>query len=97
MGRISLNARYRAKVWGFERLLDFSLSWHQQESTGNKAQRLLTGAEAVRQWTAEVLIDILDTVATFVGALIACISAASGIRPLLRVLPRLSDRHRTLF
>jgi len=73
MGRISLNARYRAKVWGFERLLDSSLSWHQQESTGNKAQRLLTGAEAVRQWTAEVLIDILDTVATFAGALIACI------------------------
>src|SRR5262245_26676217 len=32
MGRISLNARYRAKVWGFERLLDSSLSWHQQES-----------------------------------------------------------------
>ena len=78
MGRISLNARYRAKVWGFERLLDFSLSWHQQENTGNKAQRLLTGAEAVRQWTAEVLIDILDTVATFVGALIACILLHPG-------------------
>src|SRR5215475_11331627 len=43
LGRISLNARYRAKVSGFERLLDSSLSWHQQESTGNKAQRLLTG------------------------------------------------------
>jgi len=71
MGRISLNARYRAKVWGFERLLDSSLSWHQQESTGNKAQRLLTGAEAVRQWTDEVLIDFLNTVATFAGAVIA--------------------------
>ena len=71
MGRISLNARYRAKVWGFERLLDSSLSWHQQESTGNKAQRLLTGAEAVREWTDEVLINLLNTTATFVGSLIA--------------------------
>src|SRR4030095_4098257 len=34
IGRISLNARYRAKVWGFERLLDSSLSWHQTEDTG---------------------------------------------------------------
>ena len=49
LGRFSLNARYRAKVSGFERLLDSSLPWHQQESTGNKAQRLLTGAEAVRE------------------------------------------------
>ena len=71
LGRISLNARYRAKVWGFERLLDSSLSWHQQENTGNKAQRLITGAEAVRQWTDEVLIDLLNALATFAGSVIA--------------------------
>jgi ABC-type multidrug transport system fused ATPase/permease subunit len=71
MGRISLNARYRAKLWGFERLLDSSLSWHQQESTGNKAQRLLTGVEAVRQWMDDILIDLLNSVATFVGSVIA--------------------------
>src|ERR1041384_6267002 len=35
LGRIALNARYRAKVTGFERLLDSSLSWHQRASTGN--------------------------------------------------------------
>src|SRR5262245_19235655 len=62
LGRISLNARYRAKVSGFERLLDSSLSWHQQESTGNKAQRLLTGAEAVREWTGDIIIDFLNAV-----------------------------------
>src|SRR5215467_13473714 len=71
LGRMSLNARYRAKVWGFERLLDSSLSWHQQESTGNKAQRVLTGAEAVREWTDVVLINFLSTVATFAGSLVA--------------------------
>jgi ABC-type multidrug transport system fused ATPase/permease subunit len=73
MGRISLNARYRAKVWGFERLLDSSLSWHQQESTGNKAQRLLTGAEAVREWTDDVLKDTLNTVAVFVSSIVATV------------------------
>ena len=73
LGRMSLNARYRAKVWGFERLLDSSLSWHQQESTGNKAQRVLTGAEAVREWTDVVMINFLSTVATFTGSLIAAI------------------------
>jgi ABC-type multidrug transport system fused ATPase/permease subunit len=71
LGRMSLNARYRAKVWGFERLLDSSLSWHQQESTGNKAQRVMTGAEAVREWTGDVLNNFLVTVATFAGSLIA--------------------------
>ena len=73
LGRMSLNARYRAKVWGFERLLDSSLSWHQKESTGNKAQRVLTGAESVREWTGEVLTNFLATVATFIGSLIAAV------------------------
>src|SRR5262245_52873135 len=73
LGRISLNARYRAKVSGFERLLDSSLSWHQQESTGNKAQRLLTGAEAVREWTDNVLIDTLNTAAVFLCSIVATV------------------------
>src|SRR6185436_13426038 len=73
LGRMSLNARYRAKVWGFERLLESSLSWHQQESTGNKAQRVLTGAESVREWTGEILTNFLVTVATFSCSLIACV------------------------
>src|SRR5689334_7631414 len=71
LGRISLNARYRAKVWGFERLLDSSLSWHQRESTGNKAQRVLTGADAVGEWTRDVVVNFLSTVAIFTGSLIA--------------------------
>ena len=71
LGRISLNARYRAKVWGFEKLLDSSLSWHKQESTGNKAQRLMTGAESVHEWTDSIVINFLNTLATFAGSLIA--------------------------
>lgn len=72
LGKISLNARYRAKVWGFERLLGYSLSWHQQESTGNKAQRILTGAEAVREWTGDVINSLTGAFAAFVGSLVAC-------------------------
>lgn len=72
LGKISLNARYRAKVWGFERLLSYSLSWHQQESTGNKAQRILTSAEAVREWTSEVINSLTGAFAAFVGSLVAC-------------------------
>lgn len=72
LGRISLNARYRAKVWGFERLLDYSLAWHQQESTGNKAQRILTGSESVREWTGDMVNSLSSAFAAFVGSLIAC-------------------------
>jgi ABC-type multidrug transport system fused ATPase/permease subunit len=72
LGGISLDARYRAKVWGFERLLDYSLAWHQQESAGNKAQRVLTGAEAVRDWTGDMINSLASTVAAFFGSLIAC-------------------------
>mgnify|MGYP006171735573 CR=1 FL=1 len=50
IGRMSIDARMRAKVWGFERLLGFSLGWHQKESTGNKAQRVITGADAARDF-----------------------------------------------
>lgn len=72
IGRMAIDARMRAKVWGFERLLDFSLSWHQKESTGNKAQRVITGADAVRDWTSELVNALLTASGAFFGALIAC-------------------------
>jgi ABC-type multidrug transport system fused ATPase/permease subunit len=72
IGRMAIDARMRAKVWGFERLLDFSLTWHQKESTGNKAQRVITGADAVRDWTSELVNALLTASGAFLGALIAC-------------------------
>lgn len=81
IGRMSIDARYRAKVWGFERLLDFSLAWHQQESTGNKAQRVITGAEAVREWSADLMNNLFVAIAAFFGSLVACmwLWPASGL------------------
>lgn len=73
LGKISLNARYRAKVWGFDRLLGYSLAWHQEESTGNKAQRILTGAESVREWTGDMVNQLTQGLAAFTGSLIACL------------------------
>ena len=72
IGRMAIDARMRAKVWGFERLIGFSLGWHQKESTGNKAQRVLTGADAVRDWTGELVNALLTAAGAFFGALIAC-------------------------
>ncbi|WP_053228304.1 ABC transporter ATP-binding protein [Spirochaeta cellobiosiphila] len=70
---ISVNARYRAKTWGFQKLVDFSLSWHQQESTGNKAQRLITGSEAIRQWVIDLMNVIFPTFSSFLIVLVTCV------------------------
>jgi len=74
IGRTSVNARYRAKVWGFGRLVDFSLAWHQTESTGNKAQRIITGAEAIRDFTGDFIPQLLRVLIAFVGAGAACLA-----------------------
>ncbi len=42
-------SRTRARIWGFERLTEFSLEWHNKENTGNKLQRIFTGADALKQ------------------------------------------------
>ncbi|MFT4172370.1 MAG: ABC transporter ATP-binding protein [Rhodocyclaceae bacterium] len=73
LGRMSLNARYRAKVQGFERLLDFSLAWHQHESTGNKAQRIITGSEAIREWTSDIVTQASTALVVVIGSLGACL------------------------
>jgi ABC-type multidrug transport system fused ATPase/permease subunit len=70
--QIAINSRYRAKVWGFERLMEFSLTWHQRENTGNKAQRIQTGSEAVREWTL-FHNDFVPPFVAFVGTLVACV------------------------
>ncbi|MEC5396372.1 ABC transporter ATP-binding protein [Uliginosibacterium sp. H1] len=71
LGQFALNSRYRARLWGFERLMSLSLGWHQRESTGNKAQRVQTGADAVRDWTL-LHNDVVPPLVAFVGTLVAC-------------------------
>jgi ABC-type multidrug transport system fused ATPase/permease subunit len=62
--------RARARTWGFERLTEFSLDWHKKENTGNKLQRIFTGADAVRDWMDEMTQHILKVFAQVFGAIV---------------------------
>jgi ABC-type multidrug transport system fused ATPase/permease subunit len=63
------NARTRARIWGFERLTEFSLAWHNKENTGNKLQRIFTGADAVKNWMAAFRKDLLKIFASIFGVM----------------------------
>lgn len=45
---IGQKSKTRARIWGFQRLTEFSLEWHNKENTGNKLQRIFTGADSVK-------------------------------------------------
>jgi ABC-type multidrug transport system fused ATPase/permease subunit len=70
LGQIALNCRRRARIWGFERLVSFSMAWHQRESAGNKIQRLITGADSVRDW-GNFHNDIASPLSSMVGVIVA--------------------------
>lgn len=72
LGQVALNCRYRARVWGFERLIGFSMSWHQQEAAGNKVQRLITGSDAIKEW-GNFHNELAGPLAAFLG--VACATA----------------------
>ncbi|HSD37265.1 MAG TPA: ABC transporter ATP-binding protein [Rhodocyclaceae bacterium] len=71
LGQVALNCRYRARVWGFERLVGFSMSWHHEESAGNKVQRLITGSDAVREWGV-FHNEVAGPLATLIGVTVSC-------------------------
>jgi ABC-type multidrug transport system fused ATPase/permease subunit len=58
---------YFAKVRGFERLLDFSLLWHDKENTGNKVQRIQKGRLGFDELRRMINNDGLDAPASFIG------------------------------
>ncbi len=67
LNNIGQNNRTRARIWGFERLTEFSLEWHNKENTGNKLQRIFTGADGVRNLSKLLTKDILRIFANVVG------------------------------
>lgn len=71
LGQIALNCRYRARVWGFERLVGFSMTWHHEESAGNKVQRLITGSDAVKEW-GTFHNEVAGPLATLIGVMVSC-------------------------
>ena len=68
LGAIAVNARARARTWGFERLTEFSLEWHNKENVGNKLQRIFTGADAITRWLRILRADLLRIFANVFGA-----------------------------
>lgn len=70
MSVTGVKARTRARIWGFERLTGFSLEWHNKENTGNKLQRIFTGADGLSNWLAMLRKDLLKIFANIIGVLI---------------------------
>ncbi len=63
-------SRTRVRIWGFERLTEFSLEWHNKENTGNKLQRIFTGADSIKS-SIDILSEKLTGVAVnMTGSLI---------------------------
>ena len=68
---MAVKARARARIWGFERLTEFSLEWHRKENTGNKLERIFTGAEAISMWLRMFRSDLLKIFVNTIGMSIA--------------------------
>lgn len=71
LSRSAIQIRYHARVKGFEKLLDFSLAWHDTADSGNKTQRIQTGTDALRQALSHLKNDVFQNIATLVGIFFA--------------------------
>ncbi len=67
---IGEHARTNARVWGFQRLTEFSLSWHQKENTGSKLQRIFTGSDAITKWMKIFRADLIKIFVNTMGSLV---------------------------
>ena len=70
---ICQKCRTRARIWGFERLTEFSLEWHNKENSGNKIQRIFTGGDSLKQLISLVAGQMLGMFVAAIGALIVFI------------------------
>lgn len=67
LSKIAIAVKTRAKIKGFERLMDASIEWHGTESTGNKVQRILTGSQALHELIKLGSGNAYSIFVTFVG------------------------------
>ena len=67
LGNLRSDISYSIKVKGFEKLLDFSLRWHDEEITGNKVQKIQNGVTAFNDLTYIMDNEIVRSVTTFLG------------------------------
>lgn len=67
---IGQRSRTRTRMWGFEKLTEFSLGWHNKENTGNKLQKIFTGADGVRSFLNLVRKELLKIGANIIGVIV---------------------------
>ncbi|MGL4758294.1 MAG: ABC transporter ATP-binding protein [Patescibacteria group bacterium] len=64
---IGLKSESEAKKNGMQKLLEFPLSWHQKENSGNKIERLNTGTSHIRRFTQGVNNQVLSALFNLIG------------------------------
>ena len=66
---IAIHTKYLIRIIGFEKLLNFSLKWHEKENTGNKIERIDKVAEGIRKLIQLFNQKLLSFLLTFLGVL----------------------------
>ena len=66
---LGVQMSYNARIEGFERLLDFTLAWHDKENTGNKVQRIQNGTAAIVSMLQCMTHTGFQTIAQIVGVI----------------------------
>jgi ABC-type multidrug transport system fused ATPase/permease subunit len=64
---LETEAVYTARVKGFEKLMDFSLHWHDSENSGNKVQRIQNGIAAIKQLRSTMSSTGFEVIAGVIG------------------------------
>jgi ABC-type multidrug transport system fused ATPase/permease subunit len=73
LGDLQTHARYLMRTKAFERLVDFSVRWHDKENTGNKVQRIQRGDSAMGDLQQLIQSDLFIVVTSFLGVMTAFI------------------------
>lgn len=69
LSTIQAKTAYLTRVRGFEKLLDFSIKWHDKENTGNKVQKIQSGTAVLREIQHKLSNDVYYNTATVIGVL----------------------------
>ncbi len=64
---LRIEVGFDARVEGFERLMNFSYAWHQEENSGVRVQRITTGVTDLLQLISMVYRNGVDTLVALVG------------------------------
>lgn len=70
LSNIQAKTVYTTRVRGFEKLLDFSIKWHDKENTGNKVQKIQNGTGVFRDLQRALSNDVYYNTAIIIGVLI---------------------------